>query len=91
MELSTPQTVKNGDGGFIQFRPVSYTDALRDVSTSTEVHLEVLSPGEIPINSTADFVYRNFNEEFTLLKEKAFVCLGGKGDGYYAKSHYNIW
>jgi hypothetical protein len=91
IELLTPQTVVAGNGGFLQYRPISYVRSAREVATSTKVNTNPLFMSEIPIGTTAYKYFANFKSDFDILSESFSVSMGDKDDGFYQKTRYNIW
>jgi len=79
-------------GAYLQWRPVSYVTALRDVTSSTETIQ--YSPKKVN-NTTAvenSMLYCYYgNAVDSLLLQKLTVSLGTKGDGFYKKTHYSTW
>ncbi|XP_046626002.1 glycosylated lysosomal membrane protein-like [Neodiprion virginianus] len=79
--------------GYLQWRPVSYTDAQRDVTNSTEAIHYPLTPvanHAQSANNSLLYSYYGYNIE-NLLMQKVVVSLGSKGDGFYKKSNYSTW
>ncbi|XP_012540573.1 glycosylated lysosomal membrane protein A [Monomorium pharaonis] len=80
-------------GSYLQWRPVSYNSASRDVTSSTET---VQYPPKQVFNHTTaiknTMLYCYYGEAADdLLLQKLTVSLGSKGDGYYKKTSYLTW
>lgn len=80
-------------GGYMQWRPISYTTKDRDVSKSTETIYYPLVPIENRTGSVNNsLLYMYYGERInSLLVESVFVSLGAKGDGFYKKTSYLTW
>jgi len=79
-------------GSYLQWRPVSYISASRDVTSSTET---VQYPPKQVFNYTSiknSMLYCYYGDEIAnLLLQKIMVSLGSKGDGFYKKTNYLTW
>ncbi|XP_018363375.1 PREDICTED: glycosylated lysosomal membrane protein A-like [Trachymyrmex cornetzi] len=80
-------------GSYLQWRPVSYISASRDVTSSTET---VQYPPKQVFNYTSIknsmlYCYYGDGETMNLLLQKIMVSLGSKGDGFYKKTNYLTW
>ncbi|KAL0119415.1 hypothetical protein PUN28_007720 [Cardiocondyla obscurior] len=80
-------------GSYLQWRPVSYSNALREITSSTET---IQYPPKQVFNHTSiirnSMLYCYYGEATdNLLMQKIMVSLGSKGDGYYKKSSYLTW
>ncbi|XP_063695819.1 glycosylated lysosomal membrane protein B-like [Culicoides brevitarsis] len=72
---------------YIEYRPVSYTKPVRDVSDSTDTHLSKI------VDATDEFMYKSlvyayfgFNENHML--KSVNVSFGAVNDGFYSKTNY---
>lgn len=79
-------------GAYLQWRPVSYNNASRDVTSSTET---IQYPPRM-FNRTSEvrntMLYRYYNETVKdILLQRLTVSLGSKGDGFYRKTNYLTW
>jgi Lysosomal transcription factor, NCU-G1 len=94
-DILSPKSMRDGGGAYIQFRPVSYTHPERDVTTSTETHLDSFqfvtgSDAETELAQTLAWsVYGKDVRNF--LVQGLNVTLGLTGDGYYSKSNYSTF
>jgi hypothetical protein len=43
VEIKSPGSALSGEGGFLQFRPVAYTQSARGVASSTYVHVSTFN------------------------------------------------
>ncbi|KAG6452034.1 hypothetical protein O3G_MSEX007455 [Manduca sexta] len=87
IEIKTPQSFAGEEGGYLQFRPVAYTDPKREVSSSTNVHMS-------PFNNTgsnAARVLRPLAVNKDIFGAQTFVSFGMPGDGFYTKHNYTAW
>lgn len=80
-------------GSYLQWRPVSYNSASRDVTSSTET---VQYPPKQVSNHTSaiknSMLYCYYGEDVdNLLLQKLVISLGSKGDGFYKKTSYLTW
>ncbi|KAJ0175312.1 hypothetical protein K1T71_009453 [Dendrolimus kikuchii] len=75
VEIKTPESYRNGDGGFIQYRPVAYTAPKRDVSSSTNTHISTFNNTNLPIRSTLNVFYRGYLQN-NLLSQEMFMSFG---------------
>ncbi|XP_055637790.1 glycosylated lysosomal membrane protein-like [Toxorhynchites rutilus septentrionalis] len=90
IDVLSPGAFKFSAGGYIEYRPVSYTQPERDVSTSTETHQSeptaILSPSE-KLNTT--LAYAIYGQRLdTLLVQGMNISFGFSGDGFYSKTNY---
>ncbi|XP_029662447.1 glycosylated lysosomal membrane protein B-like [Formica exsecta] len=81
-------------GAYLQWRPVSYDSASRDVTSSTETMQ--YPPRKIISNYTSavenSMLYCYYGRNVTnLLQQKLMISLGSKGDGFYKKTNYLTW
>jgi len=93
IEILSPDSLKAADGGYLEYRPVSYTTRDRDASASTETHQGVITYLSDPIamlqGTLAWSIYGYFLEH--LLTQSVNVSFGLRGDGFYAKTNYTTW
>ncbi|XP_071554636.1 glycosylated lysosomal membrane protein [Temnothorax nylanderi] len=80
-------------GSYLQWRPVSYNSASRDVTSSTET---MQYPPKQVFNHTSaiknSMLYCYYGEAVDdLLLQKLVVSLGSKGDGFYKRTSYLTW
>ncbi|KAG7205591.1 hypothetical protein KM043_007561 [Ampulex compressa] len=80
-------------GAYLQWRPVSYTNESRDVTSSIET--VQYSPAKVvnrtsAIRNTMLYCYFGSKAE-NLLLQKITVSLGSKADGFYKESSYSTW
>jgi len=95
IEVRTPYGELNGGlnaGAYLQWRPVSYNNESRDVTSSTET---VQYPPKMS-NQTSEvessMLYRYYGKTVDeLLLQRLIVSLGSKGDGFYKKTNYLTW
>ncbi|GAB1861691.1 hypothetical protein CAJAP_02770 [Camponotus japonicus] len=79
-------------GAYLQWRPVSYNSALRDVTSSTETMQ--YSPKRMSNYTNAvknSMLYCYYGNTTNLLLQKLTISLGSKGDGFYKKTNYLTW
>ncbi|XP_014472999.1 PREDICTED: glycosylated lysosomal membrane protein-like [Dinoponera quadriceps] len=80
-------------GAYLQWRPVSYTSALREVTSSTET----MQYPPRKVSNRANAIDRSMlhcyygRDTGTLLLQKVTVSLGSRGDGFYKKTNYLTW
>lgn len=89
----SPMTKSGGLGGFVQWRPVVYTQPTRDMETSTEARhyplINVTHP-DVTFNNTLLFAFFGFEIDQHLTQ--AFnVSFGVSEDGFYNASSYTTW
>uniref|UniRef100_U5EN62 Putative lysosomal protein ncu-g1 n=1 Tax=Corethrella appendiculata TaxID=1370023 RepID=U5EN62_9DIPT len=93
IDILSPNTVRNGNGGYIEYRPVSYTHHERDVSTSTETHLSLpmlITTPSIALQETLAYsIYGAKLDSF--LVQSVNISFGESEDGFYSKSNYTTW
>lgn len=90
MEILSPLSAAHAAGGFLQFRPVAYTQPLRDVASSTRAHASDFSRASIPERSTLAAFYRDFDPN-NLLVEDIYISFGEPGDGFYKHHNFTAW
>ncbi|XP_041980924.1 glycosylated lysosomal membrane protein-like [Aricia agestis] len=88
-EILSPALHGRGAGGYVQFRPVGYTQPRRTVASSTLVHVADFDRISIPRHSTLRLFYGAAFD--AVLAQTALVTFGDSGDGFYAKSNYTDW
>ncbi|CAH0587878.1 unnamed protein product [Chrysodeixis includens] len=87
-EIKTPKSYRSDDGGFMQFRPVGYTEAERSVSSSTNAYISNFTKASLPKSSILKVFYEDYN---SLLVQEMFISFGLPGDGYYRQHNYTSW
>ncbi|XP_013183880.2 glycosylated lysosomal membrane protein B [Amyelois transitella] len=90
IEIRTPECARGGDGGFLQFRPVGYTQPQRGVASSTMAHVSTFNKTQVPHDSTLNALYRSFDKD-KLLVQNMFISFGESGDGYYKQHNFTSW
>ncbi|KPJ04486.1 Lysosomal protein NCU-G1 [Papilio xuthus] len=90
IEIKTPASLSSEAGGFVQFRPVGYTQRARNVGSSTIAHVSDFNRTSLPDWSTLKTFYRGFDEG-NLLVQDMVVCFGEPGDGFYKRYNYTAW
>jgi len=79
-------------GSYLQWRPVAYNNASRDVTSSTET---IQYPPKQVFNHTSaiknSMLYCYYGDADSLLLQKLVISLGSKGDGFYKKTSYLTW
>ncbi|XP_021706130.1 glycosylated lysosomal membrane protein [Aedes aegypti] len=90
IDVLSPGVFKFSTGGYIEYRPVSYTHPERDVSTSTETHQSEPKAVEYPADAlNATLAYAIYGQKLdTLLVQGMNISFGFSGDGFYTKSNY---
>ncbi|EZA48305.1 hypothetical protein DMN91_008232 [Ooceraea biroi] len=97
VEVRTPP-YRESDGGlksgaYLQWRPISYNSASRDITSSTET---MQYPAKM-LNYTGELkntmLYRYYGAAVDdhLLLQRLMVSLGSKGDGFYKRTNYLTW
>ncbi|KAL6432392.1 hypothetical protein ACFW04_006773 [Cataglyphis niger] len=95
VEVRTPPKELDGalnSGAYLQWRPVSYNSASRDVTSSTETMQ--YPPRKISNYTSAvknSMLYCYYGNVTNLLLQKLTISLGSKGDGFYKKTNYLTW
>ncbi|KOC69813.1 Lysosomal protein NCU-G1 [Habropoda laboriosa] len=81
------------EGAYLQWRPVSYTSVIRDVTNSTETiqypPLKVSNHTSAIRNSMLYCYYGDKVDD--MLTQRIIVSLGTTGDGFYKRTHYSTW
>ncbi|XP_075979460.1 glycosylated lysosomal membrane protein B-like [Anticarsia gemmatalis] len=90
IEIRTPRSRTAGSGGFIQFRPVGYTEPERSVSSSTNAYISTFNRTSLPQGTTMWRFYEKFERDNLLLQDM-FISFGLPGDGYYRQHNYTSW
>lgn len=90
IDVLSPGAFKFSTGGYLEYRPVSYTHPERDVSTSTETHQSRPKAIEFSANAlNATLAYAIYGSKLdTLLVEGMNISFGFSGDGFYSKTNY---
>jgi hypothetical protein len=82
----------NFQGAYIQFRPVAYTHPERDVTTSTETHLDPLMAVDAEEELQQTLAWSLYGKDVrNYLLQGLNVTFGLKGDGFYTKTNYTTW
>lgn len=91
MDLRTP--VINERSAYLQWRPVSYTDKLRDVTDSVgSIFYPVKKATVDDYFNKNNLLYMYYGENlFNNLLQRVNVSLGAKGENYYKESQYATW
>ncbi|XP_055607118.1 glycosylated lysosomal membrane protein-like [Uranotaenia lowii] len=90
IDVLSPGAFKFSTGGYIEYRPVSYTHPERDVSTSTDTHQSEPKSIENPasvLQSTLAFAFHGQRLD-SLLVQGMNISFGLSGDGFYSKTNY---
>lgn len=90
IEVKTPRSRTSGLGGYIQFRPVAYTEKERSVSSSTNAYISTFNRTVLPSRSTLLMFYQDFPPN-NLLKQDMFISFGLPGDGFYKQHNFTSW
>ncbi|XP_068622606.1 glycosylated lysosomal membrane protein B-like [Battus philenor] len=90
IEIKTPASFVGDDGGFLQFRPVCYTQRNRGVASSSITHVSDFNRTSIPQRSTLEAFYRRFDAS-KLLVQDMLVSFGEPSDGFYKQHNYTDW
>lgn len=93
VNIESPLTVSQHAGGYLQYRPVSYSNADREVTTSTLV--TQTAPKSVE-NAMIALNWTIFNSVEGVRLERALVqtmnvSFGTSGDGCYKKTNYTTW
>ncbi|KAJ8718296.1 hypothetical protein PYW08_002533 [Mythimna loreyi] len=89
-EIKTPKSSRSDDGGFMQFRPVCYTEAERSVSSSTNAYITNFTRTSLPHAGTLRDFYGHFDGN-NLLVQDMYISFGLPGDGFYRQHNYTSW
>ncbi|CAG9566325.1 unnamed protein product [Danaus chrysippus] len=90
IEIKTPSLYSTGEGGYLQFRPVGYTQPERGVASSTVAHVSDFNRTTLPYRSTLRLFYGG-SDIADLLVQDMFVSFGENGDGFYKQHNYTAW
>lgn len=90
IDVLSPGAFKFSTGGYLEYRPVSYTQAERDVSTSTETHQTEPKSIEYAADAlNATLAYAIYGSKLdSLLVQGMNISFGFSGDGFYSKTNY---
>ena len=90
VDVLSPGAFTFSAGGYIEYRPVSYTHPERDVATSTETRqsqpITVRSPSAVLQTTLAYALYGNKLDSY--LVQGMNVSFGVSEDGFYRKTNY---
>ncbi|CAH4023227.1 glycosylated lysosomal membrane protein B-like [Pieris brassicae] len=89
IEIKTPSLYDSKEGGYLQFRPVSYTSPKRNVASSTIAHVSQFNRTMMPRDSTLSLFFKESQQ--MILVQDMFVSFGESGDGYYKQHNYTAW
>lgn len=89
IEIKSPSLFEEGEGGYLQFRPVAYLQSTRGVASSTIARVSAFNRTYLPRHSTLKLFYSRLDSE--LLVQDMFVSFGEAGDGYYRQHNYTAW
>ncbi|XP_059062089.1 glycosylated lysosomal membrane protein A-like [Achroia grisella] len=90
VEIVTPASRRGEGGGFLQFRPVAYTEPQRGVAVSTNAHVSNFNRTDLPYESTLKTFYQRFDRDDVLIQDMV-VSFGDAADGYYKQHNYTSW
>lgn len=90
IDVLSPGAFKFSTGGYLEYRPVSYTQPDRDVSTSTETHQTEPKAIEYAAHAlNATLAYAIYGSKLdSLLVQGMNISFGFSGDGFYSKTNY---
>ncbi|XP_059610841.1 glycosylated lysosomal membrane protein B-like [Phlebotomus argentipes] len=93
VNVASPASVNASSGGYLQYRPVSYTHEERDVSTSTQTYQSSPATPSNAIKKLNNTLFRSiFGDSVeTMLVQALNVSFGASGDGFYTKYNYTTW
>ncbi|KZC13593.1 Lysosomal protein NCU-G1, partial [Dufourea novaeangliae] len=97
VEVRTPPYKSMDDyqteGAYLQWRPVSYTNTSRDVTSSTEtVQYPALKVTDHTSAIKNSLLYCYYGDKVNdLLTQRIIVSLGMQGDGFYKRTNYSTW
>uniref|UniRef100_A0A1B0DMW1 Lysosomal transcription factor n=1 Tax=Phlebotomus papatasi TaxID=29031 RepID=A0A1B0DMW1_PHLPP len=93
VNVASPASVNASSGGYLQYRPVSYTHEERDVSTSTQTYQSSPATPNNAITKLKNTLFRSiFGDSVeTMLVQTLNVSFGASGDGFYTKYNYTTW
>ncbi|XP_045450278.1 glycosylated lysosomal membrane protein B-like [Melitaea cinxia] len=89
IEIKSPSLFEEGEGGYLQFRPVAYLQSTRGVASSAIARVSAFNRTYLPRHSTLKLFYSRLNTD--LLVQDMFVSFGEAGDGYYKQHNYTAW
>ncbi|XP_053695239.1 glycosylated lysosomal membrane protein-like [Sabethes cyaneus] len=90
IDVLSPGAFKFSTGGYIEYRPVSYTHPERDVSTSTETHQsepKTIESASEELNNTLAYAMYGTALDSRLVQGMN-ISFGLSGDGFYSKTNY---
>ncbi|XP_050350037.1 glycosylated lysosomal membrane protein B-like [Nymphalis io] len=90
IEIKSPSLYEAGEGGYLQFRPVAYSEDARGVASSTVARVSAFTRADLPRDSTLKLFYSE-TDQADLLVQDMFVSFGETGDGYYKQHNYTAW
>ncbi|KAF4525041.1 hypothetical protein B566_EDAN001955 [Ephemera danica] len=89
VDLLSPETSAGALGGFLQWRPVAYTDPLRQIETSTAARHYSLYNVSLPdYNNTLLFAFYGYEP---VLSQTFNISFGVSEDGFYNATNYTVW
>ncbi|GAB0092780.1 glycosylated lysosomal membrane protein [Sergentomyia squamirostris] len=93
INVASPASLNASSGGYLQYRPVSYTHEERDVTTSTQTYQSSPATPNNAIKKLNNTIFRSiFGDSVeTMLVQALNVSFGGSGDGFYTKYNYTTW
>lgn len=94
IEIKSPESIKSGNGGFMQFRPVAYTEAERGVSSSTNAYISSFNRTRIPRHSILRQFYKDYfrqTDTHDVVQQDMVVSFGMAGDGFYRQHNFTSW
>lgn len=87
-----PDDVEN-NSAYLQWRPVSYVSANRDIAGSTQI--VQYRPSNVNDRIAAienSMLYCYYGREAKeMLVQTLLISIGSKGDGFYKNTHYTTW
>lgn len=94
VDILSPDSSRFKKGAFVQYRPVSYTSAIREVSLSTEtqqyapIYLDSKKQNDVK----KSLVWSYYGEEVLGYPAQGVnISFGLTGDGFYTKTNYTTW
>lgn len=90
IEIKTPSLYNEDEGGYLQFRPVGYTQPERSVASSTVARVSDFNRTTLGRHSTLKLFYNDYDVS-DLLVQDMFVSFGEAGDGFYKQHNYTAW
>lgn len=92
-EITTPLPKAGGQGGYLQWRPVSYLTSDRDINYSTFPNInETLAPLDNITTTKSSLAYALLGEDLmTKVTAATTLAFGQPKDNFYTGNNYTTW